>query len=306
MAISFETTISDRKFDFIEETALRNEIIKSGRKRIVFVEGYDDKIIFEIVFSEYKDALSFIDVSLEIAKRTTDITISAIGGCETVKTLLSKCVSSISQEKRFYGIIDRDLKQDDEIESEILNPCYDAKLFVFKERYTIENYFITSDILYEFIKGRSIKHKDLIPLLELGQNNFEIKILTPIEVLLIDIGAGNLTIRFFDLTKGFLEPSIKADEIENRVTQRLSDVDTKENIIQKLEEFKSFINESEENTHKFASGKLYASYNFNLKIQEACEVNLQITQYKAELARILKEKGLPNDFNELLLFLTHD
>jgi hypothetical protein len=314
MILSFHT-INDDTYNFLltgidderkknGRLELKKLIRKAGRRKIVFVEGYDDKKIFEKVFPEHKGLISFIDVSLEESKQEDGVNISAIGGCEGVKILLSLCVSKIPQQKVFYGIIDRDLRKDDEIELEMSDPRYDGRLFIFKERYTIENYFVTLDILYEFVEGKSIQHKSLIKLLNLGKNNFEQKIIIPIEECLIDIGAGNLTIRYFNKAKSFLEDTIQLDQIEERIINRLGCNNiSNDDILKKLEEFKLFINESKENIHKFASGKLYASYNFNLKIEEVCGVNLQINNHKDTLAGILKEKGLPNDFKELLKFL---
>jgi len=196
MSIHF-SCIDDTKYHFISETSLRNTIINSGRKKIVFVEGYDDKIIFDILFSENLDKLAFIDVSLEAAKRTSNETIEATGGCETVKGLLENCVSSIPQEKRFYGIVDRDLKTDNERDEEKNDLIYDGRLFIFLERYTLENYFVTLPILFEFVKGQSCHQKKLIPLIQ-SKTDFQENILSPIEFYLINIGIANLTIKYFN------------------------------------------------------------------------------------------------------------
>ncbi|CAN2039312.1 DUF4435 domain-containing protein [Candidatus Magnetomoraceae bacterium gMMP-15] len=55
--------IDDTKFDFIE-VELRNEmrklILKAGRRKIVFVEGYDDKIMKEYMPDDFKKLLNFI------------------------------------------------------------------------------------------------------------------------------------------------------------------------------------------------------------------------------------------------------
>jgi len=160
--------ISDTKFDFIEDEELRNElrkrVMKAGRKNIVFVEGYDDKIIYDIVYKNYLDRLHFIGTSMKSAKRD-DSCENITGGCEKVKNLLKKFVSGLPNEKRFYGVIDRDLKLDEEIESERNLTCYDHRLFIFFERYTLENYFIEINILCDFLHDKSMNNKNLIPLL---------------------------------------------------------------------------------------------------------------------------------------------
>jgi hypothetical protein len=289
---SFQT-INDRQYDFVEEFKLRNEILKSGRKKIVFVEGYDDKIIFQIIFDEHLEHISFIDVSL--AKSIT-------GGCQIVEGLLENFVSNRPEDKRFYGVVDRDLRMDEEIELKISQPCYDKRLFIFTERYTIENYYITVEILHEFIKGLSLNHRKLISLAE-NKNEFEQKILKPVESILVDIAAANLTIRYFDKTKSFLKYSVPSDQIENHIFQELGSNHDKYSVIEKLIDYKNFILLSENNTHKFASAKLYISYNFNKKINDHCSVSIQINNHKSELARILKGKGLPDDFIKLLSLL---
>ena len=79
--------ISDRKFNFIKielRHELRTLLMKAGRKKVVFVEGYDDKIIFEIVFEDDLERLHFIDISMEEAKRNGSCQ-NVRGGCETVK-----------------------------------------------------------------------------------------------------------------------------------------------------------------------------------------------------------------------------
>ncbi|MDM8550784.1 hypothetical protein QUF72_11925 [Desulfobacterales bacterium HSG2] len=68
--------ISDTKFKFID-VELRNEfqklILKAGRKKIVFVECYDDKAIFDVQYESDLDKLDFIDTSMEGAKRKEKI-----------------------------------------------------------------------------------------------------------------------------------------------------------------------------------------------------------------------------------------
>jgi hypothetical protein len=84
--------------------------------------------------------------------------------------------------------------------------------------------------------------------------------------------------------------------------QKLKNV-SKDEVISKFEEFKSFVESTRDNVHKFASGKVYGSYNFKINIERQCKVSLQLNNCKSELASILKEKGLPNDFRELIKVL---
>ncbi|CAG1021916.1 hypothetical protein MTYM_01345 [Methylococcales bacterium] len=300
--------INDRKFDFISEVSLRNEVIKAGRKKVIFVEGYDDKIIFGILFSDYLDRLYFIDVSLEEAKRIDNENLSAEGGCERVKRLLSDFVSNIPQERRFYGIIDRDLKKDYEIETEKNNRNYDKKLFIFTERYTLENYFISLDVLLEFIKGQSYLQKKLIPLSS-NKSDFQSKILNPIYLCFVKIGAANLTIQYFNSLKAvgekrisYIRKNIECESIEDEIFSVLHEFNITA-VQNQFDTCKNFISESEENIQKFVSAKTYFDFNFDKKLKEYCGTPLSINRYKSELARILKEKGLPNDFKELLEFL---
>ena len=65
--------------------------------------------------------------------------------------------------------------------------------------------------------------------------------------------------------------------------------------------FKKEIIEKKE-TQKFASAKKYLSSQLNMKLKETFEIDasIELNNYKSELARILKEKGLPKDFQDLL------
>jgi hypothetical protein len=222
MSTTFQT-INDQKYSFID-VELRDDVLKSGRKKIVFVEGYDDKIIFEILFEEYLTSVSFIDVSLEVAKRIIDPNINGTGGCEEVKKLLEKFVSCLPREKRFYGVIDRDLNTDEEIEVVISENCYDKRLFIFTERYTIENFFVDIEVLYDFVKDQSACYKKLITVASLKKQDFQSQIITPIESLLSDIGAGNVTIKYFNSLiqkkEKHLKRTIKPQEIENEVIEK--------------------------------------------------------------------------------------
>ncbi len=306
-------SISDAKYNFLLEengfrAALRSAILKAGRKEVIFVEGYDDKAIFEIIFREHSERLFFLDVSLEQPKRTSHPNVVAIGGCEQVKSLLIDFVRFLPQDKRFYGVIDRDLKTDQEIEAERNKACYDRRLFICFERYTLENYFFHIDILKTFIHGKTIVHKELIPLANDDAKLEEI--MADIISCSAKIAAANLTIRFFDNTVEFVEGAIDCgdDEIEKRVHHRLRakcEGYVEALVNAKFQLMKDFIMQSyPENVQKFASAKTYFASQFNRRLKADYEVSLQLNNHKSELAMILKDHPpLPNDFNELLRFL---
>jgi hypothetical protein len=153
--------INDNKYNFVTIPALRNFIIKAGRRKIVFVEGVDDKFIFDILYKNYLSQFIFINACLEGIKDKNDSAYN-LAGCEAVKWLLKEFIINLKHENRFYGVVDRDLRTDEEIELETMHPDYDDKLFTFFERYTLENYFIEVKILADFLKGQSINHKNLI------------------------------------------------------------------------------------------------------------------------------------------------
>jgi len=139
--------INDQTYDFLTCPDLKIEFLSAGRKKLVFVEGYDDKVIFDIIYKDLLIDFEFIDISLEKAKQLND-KVLALGGCEAVKQTLLKCIENIPIRKCF-GIIDRDLKTDEEID--------------------IENYFIEPEILKELIRDCSVNNKKLISLNSLDQ-----------------------------------------------------------------------------------------------------------------------------------------
>ncbi len=304
MNISFHALANDEKYEFIHEDvreAFLKAVEKAGRKNIVFVEGYDDKVIYGILYQKYlEEELCFIDISFE-AEKLANSDLKATGGCEKVKNCLQAFVKHLPT-KRFYGVIDRDLKTDEEVKTEREKPCYDGRLFIFFERYTLENYFVEPDILFEFLNGQSINHKKLILLLNKGKENFEKEILAPILTCLIDIAAANLTIRFFDSTKNFLEETVSCEKgeigIENRVVQNLKPFQ-KEEVSSQFSKFKTKLIEKNEPL-KFASAKRYFSCQFNWKLKKQTTVNIQLNNHKSELAHLLKKRSLPKDFRDLL------
>jgi len=310
MSISFHHLVNDEKYDFIHEPALRNVIEKAGRRNIVFVEGYDDKVIYNILFKDYWQKIYFIDTGFTEERISFASKITDTGNCEKVKQYLKNFVQHLPQTKRFYGVIDRDLKTDEEVKEERRNPCYDGRLFIFFERYTLENYFVESEILCDFLRAKSINHKQLIPFLNKGKDNFEKEIITPILSCLTNIAAANLTIHYFnqkviEQNKSFLEDSISCEEeeIKQRLVHKLNQsLISQEEILSKFSAFQKQIIERNEPL-KFASAKTYFSCQFNRKLEEKTKVNLQLNKHKDQLAYILKERWYPNfarDFQDLL------
>jgi len=321
LSSSYVQVIGEAKYHFLSEengfrAALRSAILKAGRKKVIFVEGYGDKMVFERLYEEHSSELCFIDVSLEKAKinnpkvkvKVIDECDKGPGACDKVKSLLSCFIKFLPQEKRFYGVIDRDLKTDQEVEADRNKVCYDGRLFIFFERYTLENYFISLDALKAFIHGQSDQHKKLIQLVDDDVKLEEI--MADIISCLAKIAAANLTIRFFDKSAKFLvEDTINcSDEIEKRVHHRLKGKceDYVEAFVNaKFQLMKEFIMQSyPDNVQKFASAKEYFATQFNKRLKADYKVNLQINNHKPELVSFLKaHPPWPNDFNELLKFL---
>ena len=175
--------------------------------------------------------------------------------------------------------------------------------------YTLENYFIEVRILADFLKGQSINYKKKLISVTYNDENLEEfveQVIDEIKPHLVNIGAGNLTIRHFDSSESFLEHSIDNDAIEARIKDKLRTVidngTKEEDIILKFNEFKNYIIDNNF-VQKFASGKVYFSTQFNKSLKRKVNVEIQLNNHKQELARILKEVGFPYDFNRLLEFI---
>ncbi|MFK5970805.1 MAG: DUF4435 domain-containing protein [Candidatus Marithrix sp.] len=300
--MNFEDNTTKAKYDFIVESELRHNLRYAGRKNIVFVEGDDDEMIYNTVYKkEDLYNIVFVDVSLA-AKKT--------GGCKEVKDILIACVEKFPNEKRFYGVIDRDLKTDQEVKTEMEESCYDSRLFIFFERYTLENYFIEIEVLYEFLRGQSSRYKRLKPLLEKGKENFEKEVIASILTCLASIAAANLSIRNFNPSENFLElrDTIPCEEdvIRKAIVQKLEQPEiSEEHVSSKFLEFKNNIIEKKE-AQKFASAKKYLDHQFEYMLKKivGTKVSINLNHHKSELARILKEQGLPKDFNDLLRLIS--
>lgn len=288
-------TISDMRYDFISDVNVRDAILKAGRRKIAFVEGYDDKVIFEIIYEENLIRLAFIDISTQTQN-------GQAGGCDKVKSFLKQCIENLPTDKRFFGIIDRDLNTDADIETEKNLPCYDNRLFIFTERYTLENYFIDVNVLAKFLEGKSIPHRGLRLLIQDVVKLTEI--VSDIISCMATIAAANFTIRHFDPTQKFVEGTIDCaeDKIEKRISDRLkqqSETIMKSQINQEFNSYKNLVNGD---GLKFTSAKDYFATQFNSCLKKSCKVEININNHKSELARILKNK-LPTEFTQLLNFM---
>lgn len=151
MSLEFNNTISDNKYQFIDQNlrqVFKTAVEKAGRKKILFVEGYDDEVIYRILYENKLDKLYFIDISFTAETKPN---LLATGGCEQVKKYLRDFVKHFPKDKRFYGVIDRDLKTDQEVKEEKEQLCYDGRLFIFFEAYTLENLIICRTTLMKMI-----------------------------------------------------------------------------------------------------------------------------------------------------------
>lgn len=301
------SVINDEKYSFIS-SKLKTEVLLAGRRKIIFVESYDDKRIFEIFYSEYSGKLYFIEPPSQEVQQENKLGYEGMLGCEGVKKILQLFVEKIANEKRFFGVIDRDLNTDEEIANELSKPCYDGRLYIFCTRYTIENYLVESQFLLELLKDKKIN---------IGLDTLEQDIIKPILENMFFIALASLTIRFFNeqinKPKPLFESSIDRSCLEQRLVQKFKDDELQEDII--LKKFNEFMSQAPNNrhdfAHKFASAKVYFDYQFNQKIKQYCRENLnqkrnkslKIEDHKFSLARIAKEKGYSSEFKELLDFI---
>lgn len=300
-------------YSFIENESVRNAIDNAGRKKIVFVEGYDDHVIFKILFQEQSDRIAFV----------TDTNLEPLGGCEQVKKYLSQIFENLTpiQRQKFFGIIDRDFRTDEEVEQEVNNSIYDGRLYIFKNRYTVENYFIDSDIIYNYLYEKSVDKnilKRIIQSLELDDIE---RIIDTFFEKYITIAAGNWTL--LKESKKFLKDNQITCEksVLNKIIQRASEI-SKERIKETYDQCKEYIQNEIENDinsrQKYIKGKYFFFY-LNKKLREKAE-ELKAEELKSEgkssikfneiecskshLARILKDK-LPKELSMILEFINN-
>jgi hypothetical protein len=236
--------IQGNKFSFIKDSEIKNSIDEAGKRIVIFVEGYDDKIIFEIFFYEYNNQVAFIDVD----------------GCGKVEKYVENCVCNLKKEAFYFGIIDRDFRTNDEIEQKTADTKYNNKLFVFKERYTIENYLIEDNLLLHFLKSKNKKY-----------NNYTLeKIKILIEETfqdLILLSVGNFILlqhkkEFFNKDASIIPQNFIASRVAEKIYGKNCDENNKKEIADKIEDYqrKITLEDCENNYHKFISGKYFFVY----------------------------------------------
>lgn len=134
--------ITTGKYSFIEDTNVRSEMRESGKRKVFFVEGIYDKLVFNIVFEG--KAYCFIP----------------IGNCRQVRDYVEKCFKNLSKESKFYGIVDRDFFDDEERIKNMKLSIYGNRLWI-HEKNTLENYFIEEDILSNYTLTKHPFDKDI-------------------------------------------------------------------------------------------------------------------------------------------------
>ncbi len=283
--------IKGGKFSFIDNENIRNQIDEAGRKFIVFVEGYDDRVIYRILYEDKSDRIEFIDVSLYG---------QSTGGAKEVKEYVEKMVFHLKNEEYYFGITDRDFRTDEELEDEKNDPKYNNKLYIFSERYTLENYFIDPNLLLRFLEGKSISNKGLIDILDI--NKIE-QITTEICRKLVIISAANWTLKFFG--EKFVRRSTPCEEsvvkkiLINKILDKYG-VEV-EDCTEHYEYYKNYISNRISQLQKYIHGK-YFLFQFNEAIKRETQkssdrkINIDIDNAKDNLARILKTIGLSDDF----------
>jgi len=105
---------------------------EAGERKILFVEGKNDKSIYEILFENEENGIDAFEKHLLIYRGKDD---NELGKAKEIK--------HIKPENNFIGIIDRDTMTDEEV-----NLIENDKLFILP-RYTIENFIIKPSELWE-------------------------------------------------------------------------------------------------------------------------------------------------------------
>ncbi|MEA5467565.1 hypothetical protein [Spirulina sp. 06S082] len=295
-------------YSFIENESVRNAIDNAGRKKIVFVEGYDDHVIFKILFQEQSDRIAFV----------TDIDLEPLGGCKQVQEYLRQIVKNLTpiQRQKFFGIIDRDFRTDEEVEQEVNNSIYDGRLYIFKNRYTVENYFIDSEIIYNYLYEKSVNKKILKPIMRsLTLDDIERIIDTFFEEY-ITIAAGNWTLlkKRTDFLKDnqITSEQFVVKKVVKKIIKRspeISEERIKETYYKCKEYIQNEIANDTNNRPKYIKGKYFFFYlNQKLKakakeLKSSIKFN-EIECSKGHLARILKDR-LPNELFMILEFINN-
>lgn len=103
-------------------------LFESGERKIVLVEGESDVDVFEEWYSQ----------------RLADVVFHAAQGHEGVRSLLERALS-YSQNRQIFGIVDRDFRDDVEVELSLTDG---GNLFVLR-RYALENYLIEPQAVHD-------------------------------------------------------------------------------------------------------------------------------------------------------------
>jgi hypothetical protein len=106
-------------------------LLTLGNRKLVWVEGPDDKETFREWFMEKRSEVEFY----------------AAGGWKAVEDKIQEYLAH--NIPNVFGIIDRDFRSTDEVESTSQNP--EARLFILR-RYTIENYLLEPAALHEELR----------------------------------------------------------------------------------------------------------------------------------------------------------
>lgn len=108
-----------------------------GPRKLVLLEGASDVAVFQGWYWDRRDVIEFF--SPEVPQGTSG-----------VQTLLARILArSTSPHPREYGIIDRDFRDDVEVEAVLADPS--AHLFILR-RYCIENYLLEPAAVAEEVR----------------------------------------------------------------------------------------------------------------------------------------------------------
>lgn len=117
-------------------TELPSDLVKLlmelGPRKLVLVEGKTDRDIFRIWYRERLSEVEFF---------TPEVPRGGSGVVHLLNEVLAQSVRG-----RAFGIIDRDFRDDSEIEAALQNPV--ARLFILR-RYDIENYLFEPEAICE-------------------------------------------------------------------------------------------------------------------------------------------------------------
>lgn len=288
-------TVRGNRYHFIEDSELRDRIDEAGRRNIIFVEGYDDEIIYNILYSERLSEAVFVDVSSANYSE---------GGCKKVKKLIKDVIEQLNDDNRFYAIIDRDFLTDEERLEEMEKEEFQGNLYIFSERYTLENYFIEPGVLSTFLTEMSIGNKNWQTLAGEGKMT---EIIGDTLSSLTTISAANILLK--NNRKKYLDISKPCDKniVLGNLLSALSDSQsmTTEQITEEYNSLLRNLEAEDTKLQKYINGK-YFFHHFNKKVKEELEAsigkqgsNVFSKISKPYLARILKDVGLQDDFREL-------